>query len=227
MDILKKCNDIKQKLESSGWEEIINSYIDSPEFQAIINKLAQDVNNNQRFTPKMGDWFNSFINCNFNALNVIFINQDPYPWINVADGMAFSCSKDKVEQKTLKYIFDYIETYLDDYSRNPDLKRWSEQGVLLLNTSITTELNKLGSHELLWKPFITYILSTINNKRSDLIVVMFGKKTEVWENLLNNQIILKVEHPNIAAYKGKWDGKNIFDEVNNLLKNQGKNEIFW
>jgi len=227
MDIIKKCSDVKQKLEDSGWEDMLDLFIDSIEFQFILNKLVEDVQNDQRFTPRMGDWFNSFIKCKFDDMNVIFLNPDPYPWINIADGMAFSSSINKTEQKTIKYMFDYIETYLDNYSRDPDLTRWAEQGVLLLNASVTTELNKLGSHELLWKPFINYILSAINSKKSNLIVVMFGKKTEVWENLLKNQTIIKVEHPNIASYKGKWDAKNVFNQVNNLLKNQGKTEIFW
>jgi len=227
MNTLKKINDLKKKLEDSEWEEILYPFINSTEFQFILNKLIKNVENNIRFTPIMGDWFNCFIKCKFNKMNVIFINQDPYPQINIADGMAFSSSKSKTEEKAIKYIFDYIKSYDPDCSRNPNLERWAKQGVLLLNTCVTTELNKFGSHELLWKPFITYLLQSINKTQSNIIVILFGKKTEIWENLLNNQIVIKVEHPNIGVYKFKWEGMDIFNKINNLLTNQNKSKILW
>lgn len=227
MDIIEKHKTLKNQLEGTGWEDIIIPFIDSIGFKHIMDKLIEYVSQGRRFTPKLIEWLKPFIHCHYSNMKVIFINSDPYPWINVPDGLAFSCSKTNEEEKTLSYMFDYIESTNKDYLRDPDLTRWAEQGVLLYNSSITTELSKLGTHQMVWHMFTTHLLKAINHDKSNLIVVLFGKNTTEWRNLLNKQTILEVEHPNAAIHKGKWNGEDMFNEVNKYLKDQGKSQIIW
>jgi len=97
----------------------------------------------------------------------------------------------------------------------------------MLNTALTVEINKIGSHYSLWHAFTGHLLEAINNK-SELIVVLLGKKAQEWKKHLKNQTIIEVEHPAAAAYKGGvWNDKELFLTINKMLENQGKTLVHW
>ena len=223
----------KDKLLNTGWEDIFYPFIDSNLFQEIIYKLKNEVENDRRFTPKLSEIFRSFEECPLNKLKVIFIGQDPYPQLGVADGIAFSCSKTGKLQPSLKYIFKelYDAKYIEDKYLNkfdPDLTRWANQGVLMLNTAFTVQINKIGTHYNLWKPFTHHVLQNINRVKKNIPVALLGKKAEEWQIRLDNQIIMNVAHPASAAYRGgNWDSKDLFININKTLKDQGKTLITW
>jgi len=217
----------KSQLNNSGWNNIMNPIIDSEEFEISIYKLKSYVENNQRFTPKLSEIFRAFEECPFDQLKVIIIGQDPYPQLGVADGISFSCSKTKKLQPSLRYIFKALNESQYD-SMDPDLSRWSKQGVLMLNTAFTVEIGKIGSHYDVWKPITQMILSAINSNKKDVAVALLGKKAEEWQLLLNHQKIYKTPHPASAAYKGgEWDCKNVFANINEYLLTQNNEPITW
>lgn len=217
----------KTQLNSSGWNKIMDPIIDSEAFEISIYKLKSYVENDQRFTPKLSEIFNAFAYCPYNDLKVIILGQDPYPQLGVADGISFSCSKTMKLQPSLRYIFKALSGSQYD-SMNPDLSRWSKQGVLMLNTAFTVEIGKIGSHYDVWKPITKMILDSINNDKKDLAVALLGKKAEEWQLLLNNQKIYKTPHPASAAYKGgEWDCKNVFNNINSHLLTQDHQPITW
>jgi len=223
-----KIEALKEKLKGTGWESIIYPYLDSENFYSTLKKLVGFVQDGKRFTPKMKDWFRTFETCYYSNLKVIFIGQDPYPQLGVADGISFSCSHTMKEQPSLRHIFNSLEKQYPGYERNPDLTRWSEQGVLMLNTALTVEVNKIGSHYSLWRAFTEHLLQKISNDKSHLVVVLLGKKAQEWKKYLKNQTIIEVEHPAAAAYKGGvWNDKDLFINVNKLLESQGKALINW
>src|SRR6056300_693364 len=100
--IPEKIKALKSKLKDSGWEKIIYPYLDSENFYHTITKLVDFVQDGKRFTPKMKNWFRSFETCHYNNLKVVFIGQDPYPQVDVADGISFSCSNTMKEQPSLR-----------------------------------------------------------------------------------------------------------------------------
>ena len=153
------------------------------------------------------------------------IGQDPYPQPDVADGIAFSCSKKGKPEASLRYIFKALDTPDAD----PNLKRWSDQGVLLLNTAMTVEVNNVGSHYDMWKPFMSSLLTEISNLRPDIIVVGLGKKAQEWLSYFPFGTKLEVSHPASAAYRkgGTWDHQNVFNRINEYLTWQGKDLIKW
>ena len=215
---------LKLNFKESGWSNILNPFLDSKEFDSIVDKLINLVEQNRRFTPKFKDAFNPFIETKYQDLKVVIVNQDPYPQLGVADGLAFSCSKTGKAEKALQYIFKV----LGDEDGDVDLRRWANQGVLLINTALTCELNKTGSHYSIWKPFTEYLFKSINQKNKNIVFVLMGRKAESWQLLLNEQKILKCSHPTSAAYKNDiWNADDIFEKINKELDRQDKTCINW
>lgn len=224
INIQEKKDKICQKL--GDWK-IVQDFVQSSGFDSIMLNLISQVENDNRFTPKFKDIFNAFVYCPYNKLKVVFVGQDPYPQLDVADGISFSCSYTNKEQPSLRYIFDELEIQYPNSTRNTDLKRWSKQGVLMLNTALTVSIGKIGSHYDIWKPFAAYLFSELN-KRDDLVFVCLGKKAEQWQHYMNNNHIIKVSHPASAAYKGgKWNSQDLFKQVNNCLESMDKPLIVW
>ena len=199
-------DNLKKDIESSGWADVLFPYIDSKLYDDLTDSLVSLVEQGKRFTPKFKDIFNAFKECKYDDLKVVIVGQDPYPQLGSADGLAFSCSKkDKVE-KSLQYINKAIDT---DHT---DLRCWANQGVLLINTALTVEVNKIGSHFWNWKPFTEHLFSKINQDNKDIVFILMGKKAEAWERLISNQKILKCTHPASAAYRGGvWDSNDVFN----------------
>ena len=217
-----------EKLKPSGWGDVLKTFILSTDFENILIKLLQEAKEGKRFTPQLKLVFKAFEECPEKDLKVIIIGQDPYPHMNVADGIAFSCSRTGKPQPSLKFIFEEIErTVYQEWPthQDPDLSRWAKQGVLLINTALTCELDKVGSHYDIWNDFIMYLLDMLNLTNSGLIFVLLGAKAQELEAVLGpNHYILKASHPASAAYtKTTWDCKNIFLRANEIIEaNNGK-----
>jgi uracil-DNA glycosylase len=228
-------NKLSEQLSDTGWD-VVDRYIFSNEFQTCLEYLVNDVNNGKRFTPKVKYFFRAFEECKHDNTKVIIVGQDPYPnliinnniGINAADGLAFSNSLTGVEQSSLTKIFNELEKIYPDYNRNTDLTRWANQGVLLLNTALSTQINKIGTHYTIWKPFVSKVVKYINDNLKDVIFVFMGKKAKDLSKFVNQHHVLYCEHPAAAAYnKRNWRSNNIFLEVNNKLKKFSKQEIIW
>jgi len=229
-------NEIKQKmfakLESSGWGRVFKSFIFSSEFTDILTKLYELSVTDKRFTPTLKQLFRSFEECPYDELKVVFIGKDPYPQLGVADGISFSCGNTNKVQPSLRYIFEEIErTVYQEFPsyQDPDLTRWSKQGILMLNTALTVEVGKIGSHYDIWKPFTAYLLDWLNNYNPGLIYVYMGKKAEEWSELTNdNNYKFTVKHPASAAYNGsKWDSNDIFNKISKLVEENNGYKIIW
>ena len=223
---------IFDKLEPSGWGKVFKSFIFSSEFEKILNKLWDLSNKNSRFAPTLKQVFRAFEECPYDKLQVVIVGQDPYPTLNVADGIAFSCSNTNKLQPSLKFILQEVDkTVYDNHviSKDLDLKRWSNQGILLFNTALTVEIGKIGSHYDIWKPFTAYLFDYLNQNNSDLIYVYMGKKAQEWSDLTNDDNHkFFIKHPASAAYNGsKWDSDDIFNKISLILNNKDKTIITW
>ena len=236
MKIEPEIDDIKQKLfnqlEPSGWGRIFKSFIFSSEFTDILNNLYTLSTSGKRFTPPLKQVFRAFEECPYDKLQVVIVGQDPYPTLNVADGIAFSCSNTNKLQPSLKFILQEVDkTVYDNHviSEDLDLKRWSNQGILLFNTALTVEIGKIGSHYDIWKPFTAYLFDYLNQNNSDLIYVYMGKKAQEWSDLTNDDNHkFFIKHPASAAYNGsKWDSDDIFNKISLILNNKDKTIITW
>ena len=215
--------EIKQKLFNkfaiNGWDKVFRSFVYSTDFDDIITKLWELSNDNKKFTPPLKQVFRAFEECPYDNLQVVIIGQDPYPQLGVADGISFSCSNTNKLQPSLRFILEEVnrtvynnEVIIEDL----DLKIWSNQGILMLNTALTTEVGNIGSHYDIWRPFTTYLLDWLNINKSELVYVYMGKKAEEWSSMTDDtNIKYFVKHPASAAYNGsKWDSKDLFNKIN-------------
>ena len=227
-------DNLNDKLEQSGWSRMLSPYVNGLSFDHIMNTLIENVEQGKRFTPRFKDVFNGFYECPYDDMKVVIVGQDPYPQLGVADGIAFSCSRKGKAEKSLQYILKqtiggYEQTGRVMYTPEEcDLRRWSNQGVLLINTAFTCEINKIGSHYAIWKSFTEYIFDNINRHNKDTVFILMGKKAEQWQTLIPNCKILKCPHPASAAYRGgEWDCNDVFNKANLELEKLGKTCIDW
>lgn len=227
IDILAKGKYLKKQLEETGWEDILYPWIESENFFSVMSNLINLSNAGKKFAPKLKYWFRPFIECPYDNVNTIFINIGPYNKPFDADGIPFSCKNNDGEHSLMTYIFDAIEESTGDCNRDIDLKAWANQGVLMLNLAMTVELNTTNNHFSLWKPFMESLLKQINENKSELTIILFGKKPQEVRVLLTKQQVIEVEHPSIATYKGKWKHDDLFIKVNKNLKKQNKTVINW
>lgn len=223
-------------LKSSDWYTALSHFTTSSDFTEIVEKLIEEKEKGLRFVPMMKDVFNPFIKCKLENLKVVIIGQDPYPMLHpikegytVADGLAFSCSNTMKEQPSLTKIFDSLN-YDNTDKRNPDLTRWADQGVLLLNNALTTQLNKPGTHYEIWKEFLSFVLDYLYWNKPDIVFILMGKVASEWEDFINdsNSFVITTEHPASACYKKTdWDSKNCFNRANKFLVDHNKEPIIW
>lgn len=228
--------DVKQKLyerlKPSGWGDKLKTFILSNDFDRILKQLYDEAMSGRRFTPPIKQLFRAFEECPYDNLRVVIIGQDPYPYPGVADGIAFSCSNDGKVQASLKYIFKELEdtVYPNGYTWDPDLARWSRQGVLVLNTALTTTIGEVGRHYELWQPFMSFLLDILCFTNPGLIYVFMGKKAEGWsKSIPDNNHKLFTTHPAFAAHSNshKWDSGNVFNKINKILMGANGVKIEW
>lgn len=220
-----KCKLI-EKLTPSGWATKLRGFIQSSDFDKILETLYVQREEGKRFTPPLKHVFKAFEECPEKDVKVVIIGQDPYPGMNIADGIAFSCSITQKPQPSLRFIFQEIErTVYQEFPthQDPDLTRWANQGVLLINTALTCEMDKVGSHYDIWHDFIMYLLDMLNLTNSGIIFILLGAKAQELESVLGqNHYILKASHPASAVYNGgKWDCNDVFNKANEII--QGNN----
>ena len=231
-------NEIKSKflewLAQSGWNGL-RGFINSGEFDSIINKLYELKQSGVRFTPPIKNVFKTFQDCKYNNLKVVVLGQDPYPQFGIANGVAFCCENSTYAQPSLKYILKSIYSTVYPDLTIPDklptsLSYLSEQGVLLLNTALTCEIGKPASHYEIWKHFIAYAIDMLNNIDKSLVFILLGKRAQEYEDLIDDKhYIIKASHPASAAYANdfKWDCNDCFNKCNQILENSNIQKIKW
>ena len=214
-----------EKLKPSGWASKLKGFVQSSDFDKILETLYKMREDGKRFTPPLKQVFRAFEECPVDKLKVIIIGQDPYPYLGIADGLAFSCSMTDKVQPSLKVIFEAVEyTIHQEFPtyQDPNLVRWANQGVLLLNSALTCQVDKIGSHYPVWKEFMAYTMDILNYTDTGLIFVLMGKQAQELESMIGeHHHIIKVSHPASAVYtKTTWDCGDMFNEINKIIKGQ-------
>lgn len=218
------------------WAEKLAPFIITPEFDAIFEFLKKEGRAGKTICPQAKDVFRAFRETPYNRLKAVFLLQDPYHQIRngkmVADGIPMSCSNTGILQPSLELFYDGMEENLGKkVGRNADLTYLCNQGILLLNTSLTVELHKAGSHQGVWTKFMDYLIGDILNYYSPgLCVVAFGKHAQGTAKdmipFLHNYF--DVEHPAAASYKNrKWIHDNVFTQINVVMKHNMNEKIYW
>ena len=235
MDIEAKIKETQQKLYNmlipSGWANPLKMFLCGRDFFDILEKLYRDSSNNIRFTPPLKDIFRAFIECPYESVRIVMVGQDPYPQADVADGILFSCSKTGKAQPSLRFVLAEVQrnTGAEEIG-DVDLKRWSHQGILMLNTALTCEVKNIGSHIELWEPFTKFLFEVLAKNKSKLIYVFLGQKAKYWNSFIpKGNFRFFATHPMSSGYQKvkEWNSGDIFTNINEILKNQGSEPIAW
>lgn len=229
------------------WLKVLTPFIESKEFDNIIDFLKIEKQNGKTVLPYDIDCFNAFKYCPYDKLKIIVLSMDPYPNLIFnkpeAQGLAFSyrpiAENDyhipKSLQKILKEVEeDVYKCNFDDMMllENPNLERWAEQGILLLNTALTVNHKSPGSHIALWKPFTNYVVEYLNKYNPGLIWMLWGNDAKKYkEKLNNNHHILEAGHPSPLNCNPltKFSGCKHFSKANELIEKMNGKEfkIIW
>jgi uracil-DNA glycosylase len=223
-----------EKLRPSGWAVKLKSFVYSSDFDKILHTLYDEREAGKRFTPPLKQVFRAFEECPVADLKVVMIGQDPYPHFGVADGIAFSCGNTQRPQPSLDHLFAAIDKTVypgELIEHDPDLTRWANQGVLMLNRALTCQVDKVGSHYDIWQDFVMYVLDMLSLTNSGLIFCLLGAKAQELESVISqSHYIIKASHPASAAYtKSQWECNDLFNEANRIieLNNGPEFKITW
>lgn len=231
-----------EKHFEEGWWRRLKGFLESKDFKKIGSELVRQMRTGMAITPSFIDVFRAFKDCPYNKLKVVMMALDPYPYKGVADGLAFSSRYNMLNPPaSVKFIMNAVEKecyggfgigHNENYC-NPDLTRWASQGVLLINTALTTVVGHTGAHKALWQPFTVNLLNMLGLSNTGLIYILLGKDAQSYSRLINSKqnYILKAMHPAACSYLHlkEWDSEGVFLKTNEILeKNNGPDaKILW
>lgn len=216
-----------------SWKEVLESEFQQAYFSNLTEqvRLAYIEHKGSVF-PKGSQIFRAFDLCPFDQLKVVILGQDPYPTKGHAHGLCFSVEPEvKPFPKSLLNIFKEIQLDLGiPIPENGNLARWAEQGVLLLNSSLTVEEGKPDSHKGFgWEKFTDAVIQTINEQKTGIVFILWGAKAISKESYIDHSkhLILKSVHPSpLSAHRGFFGCKH-FSKTNEFLRMMEQSEIQW
>ena len=218
------------KLDDS-WKNHLNHHINSEQFRNLVDFVKAEYQDNVCY-PKGSLIFSALNNCVFDKVKLVILGQDPYHNPNQANGLAFSVPENIVHPPSLVNIFKEITQDLDTiYPANGDLMKWVNQGVLLLNSTLTVRKNNPGSHQNEgWEDFTDEIIKIISLKKKNIVFLLWGNYAKKKSKLIdqNKHLILSSGHPSpLSANRGYWFGNKHFSKANQYLKENNIVEIKW
>ena len=203
-----------------------SSIVDLKEADRIIKKLSASSNT---VCPQIKDIFKAFSLCSSSNLRVVIVGQDPYPTLRngrpVATGLAFANSSDTPEESyspSLEILKESIIDYTVPHRTtifDPTLEKWEKQGVLLLNTALSCQKGRVGSHSLMWRPFMKSLFSNLSTHTSGIVYVLMGKDAQSFEPYINKQFnhVIRIRHPSYYARTKTRMPSEVWQKVNNIL----------
>lgn len=217
---------------ASEWLEVLREEFEKPYMKVLKSFLLIEKQKGFIFFPKNKDIFNALNQTPFNQIKVVILGQDPYHGVNQAHGLSFSVQNGIKVPPSLKNIYKELADDITGFEipNHGDLTGWANQGVLLLNATLTVSANQPGSHQNRgWEIFTDYIISQISAKKSGVIFLLWGKYAQDKAQLIDitKHYILKAAHPSpFSAYRGFLGCKH-FSATNKILEEQGKVAINW
>ena len=217
------------KIEKS-WQEVLQTEFDKPYFENLVGFVKQEYASNTIFPPA-GQIFNAFNTCPFNNVKVVILGQDPYHGPGQAHGLCFSVNDGIQFPPSLQNIFKEITSDLGiPAPKTGNLTRWAEQGVLLLNATLTVRASQAGSHQGKgWEEFTDAVIKTISEKAENVVFILWGSYAIKKKSLINasKHCILTAPHPSpLSSYRGFFGSKH-FSQTNTYLTSKGKTPIEW
>lgn len=217
------------------WSDIIDVRMVSE----ALNKVYKE---GKPFCPKPENIFRAFSILPPNKVRVVLVGQDPYPQKGIATGILFANKENTPEDKlspSLKVIKNSFLRLLQnsekDINFDPSLTYIAKQGVLMINSALTVEMNKPGSHSMIWRPFVSTLLRNLSNMNHNIIFVLFGSQARTFRPYINKKnFCVELVHPAYYARVGgeeQQEGECVYarlwESINAVLVSMGEDRINW
>jgi uracil-DNA glycosylase len=217
------------KIEPS-WKNALQSEFDKDYFVKLTDFVRNEYKTKLTFPPS-ALIFNAFDQCPFDKVKVVIIGQDPYHGDGQAHGLCFSVADGVAFPPSLLNIFKEIERDLGIAKpTSGNLIRWAQQGVLLLNATLTVQAHAAGSHQGRgWETFTDAAIHKLASEKEGLVFMLWGSYAQKKGDFIdtNKHLVLKSVHPSpLSAYRG-FIGNNHFSLANKYMKEKGLEEIQW
>ena len=199
--------------------------IDRTELNNVMAKVGQEYRR-KPLCPAQSDVFRVFELCPLNDLKVVMLGQDPYPQKGVATGVLFGNRKE-VDEDNLSPSLNVVKEAAINFevphyciTFDNSLESWSKQGILMINSALTVEMNRIGSHVMLWRPFIAKLLKNLSEYNTAIVYVLFGRQAQTFKPYINDRFnhIIEIEHPAYFARSGTKMPHQLFVDISNKVK---------
>ena len=213
-----------------SWRQVLQPEFDKPYFELLTDFVRHAYATRQCFPPAK-HIFRAFDLCPFDKVRVVIIGQDPYHDVNQAHGLCFSVQEGVPAPPSLVNIYNELNRDLGKpIPTSGDLTHWAEQGVLLLNATLTVEAHKAGSHQGKgWEELTDAAIQALNNQRSNIVFMLWGSYAQRKGQFIDRRkhLVLTAVHPSpLSAYRG-FIGCGHFSQANNYLQQHGLSPIAW
>lgn len=204
-----------------SWQRLLGSS------QKELETIELELESLQNFTPDRKQIMRAFENP-VDQVKVLLLGQDPYPTPGVACGLAFAIADGTKKPQSLKNLMKELETDIPGTPNSGNLSAWSGQGVLLLNTALTTETGKPAAHSRLWRNFSYAAISLLaEHHKGKLVCLSLGEHAKkITANLFGVEIV-QATHPSPLSANRGFFGSKIYSRVNNALVAKGLSPIDW
>lgn len=213
-----------------SWKEALQDEFKKDYFRELAEKVRTAYLSTIVFPPPKLI-FNAFAQCPFDSVKVVILGQDPYHGIGQAHGLSFSVAEGVATPPSLQNIYKEIKDDIGtDIPRSGNLERWAQQGVLLLNATLTVEKGAAGSHQRLgWETFTDAVIQTISDKKEHVVFMLWGKYAQGKRIYIDEtkHLVLIAAHPSPFSADHGFFGCKHFSKANAYLKEHGEKPIDW
>ena len=214
----------------AGWKSVLMDQFQSPYFRTLKEFLEEEKKKYTLYPPGRLI-FNAFQRTPFDRVKVVILGQDPYHGKGQAHGLCFSVPQGIPKPPSLVNIFKELHSDLGiPIPEHGNLEKWADQGVLLINATLTVRDSQAGSHQKRgWETFTNRVIEVVSQEKSGVVFLLWGRFAQAKESLIDNgkHLILKSAHPSpLSAYNGFF-GCRHFSKTNDYLKKQEETGIDW
>jgi uracil-DNA glycosylase len=214
-----------------SWRIHLKQEFEKPYFKDLWCFVEEEYDTHNCFPPR-NQIFNAFKSCAFNDVKVVIIGQDPYHDVGQANGLCFSVNEDIKHPPSLVNIYKEIRSeYGTEYPTSGNLLRWANQGILLLNATLSVRAHEAGSHQKKgWETFTNSVIQSVSKHKKNVVFLLWGSYAKKKIKLIDSQKhkILTSGHPSpLSANRGYWFGNENFKDANKWLAKSNKKTIEW
>ncbi|XWN34609.1 MAG: uracil-DNA glycosylase [Roseivirga sp.] len=215
---------------AASWQAPLAKEFQQPYFESLAAFVKEEYRQHQVYPPAK-EIFQAFSLCSFEATRVVILGQDPYHGPGQAHGLCFSVREDVPIPPSLENIFTEIKNDLGvPLPPNGNLTRWAQQGVLLLNATLTVRARKPGSHQNKgWETFTDAVIQTVAQQKEHMVFILWGAYAQKKASLIDSSkhLVLKSPHPSPYSADRGFFGNQHFSQANAYLQAHGLEAIQW